>query len=208
MTKKKLVIVLAGVVLMVAGAVTLWGLIKAPDRAAARNIAALNSLTVGQTTEAELLSRPQFQKVERMCIQETCIYHMEAQNTVLYHLRLAPRTFLRTAVYVRDGMVTGVSIFTSRAGWPGISVSQVEALPEGCAGSPCFLPGTVPHPSMAQVRIFVDGQSEVRNHMPETVNTECLSRLRGCVQYGEFVPLTKLFKLDKNTAGVIPGASK
>lgn len=72
------------------GAAVLWMAIQAPARAVERDLAAINSLTAGETSEAELLSRKEFQNIDRRCIQEICFYYMEADNKFLSRLHLAP----------------------------------------------------------------------------------------------------------------------
>src|SRR6478736_1668301 len=90
-----------------------WYQIVAPARAAARDLEAINGITVGKTTEAELLGRAPFQKLDRRCFQAECGYHTERMNTFLSSLGLAPRAFFGTAVMVRDGLVTEVSAYIS-----------------------------------------------------------------------------------------------
>lgn len=55
--------------------------IAAPARAAARNLEAINSIAVGQTSEAELLGRDAFQKADRQCFEAECFYHMERRTS-------------------------------------------------------------------------------------------------------------------------------
>jgi len=49
--------------------------IIAPARAAARDLEAINGITVGKTTEVELLGRPAFQKMDLQCFSGQCFYH-------------------------------------------------------------------------------------------------------------------------------------
>ncbi len=99
--------------------------IVAPARAAARDLEAINGITVGKTTEAELLGRPAFQKMDRQCFLAECGYHTERMNTFLSSLGIWRRvTFFGTAVMVRDGLVTQVSVFMSNGTLPPIALSQ------------------------------------------------------------------------------------
>ena len=107
--------------------------ILAPARAAAFNLEAINGITVGQTSEADLLGRSAFQTADRECIHADCFYHMETENKLLSRLHLAPATHMSTGVWVRDGMVTGVLVFTMKAGQPAISFRQVEKMPSDCS---------------------------------------------------------------------------
>jgi hypothetical protein len=108
---KKYVTLATCLVLMIGG-VFFWYGITAPFKAASRNLSAINSLTAGETTETELLSRSEFRKIERKCFQESCFYHMEAENTLLNRLHLAPRTFMGTNVMVRERRCgRGLSIY-------------------------------------------------------------------------------------------------
>src|SRR5260221_10445384 len=86
--------------------------VAAPAKAAAWNLAAINGLTSRKTTEAELLTRKEFQTIERKCFQDICFYQMEAENVFLNRLHLAPETRTSTVVRVREGLVTEVLVFT------------------------------------------------------------------------------------------------
>src|SRR5258707_14247173 len=57
--------------------------VAAPAKAAAWNLAAINGLTSRKTTEAELLTRKEFQTIERKCFQDICFYQMEAEKVFL-----------------------------------------------------------------------------------------------------------------------------
>jgi hypothetical protein len=175
----------------VSGSVALWAAIMAPARAVERNLAAVNSLSVGQTTEAELLTRKEFQSLDRICMQETCLYHMGVENTLLSKLHLAPSMYMGTMVRVRDGLVTSVSVFVARVGLPAISVAQVQALPKECSATPCVQPLVLPNKTLGSINILFDNQSDIRNRMPQAINAQCWSRLHGCATYAEFVPLTQ-----------------
>jgi hypothetical protein len=170
--------------------------IVAPARAAARDLEAINGITVGKTTEAELLGRPAFQKMDRRCFQAECGYHAERMNTFLSSLGLAPRTFFGTAVMVRDGMVTQVSLFISNGTRPPLSLSQKMPLPAGCASSPCVKPAIMPTKVLVSIMVVFNNESEFRSRMPEAIQTACLSRLHGCSSYDELMPLTRGLNLD------------
>ncbi len=58
---RKYLLVMSILVAVVAGIVFVERTILAPAQAAAFNLAAINGITVGQTTEAELLRRSAFQ---------------------------------------------------------------------------------------------------------------------------------------------------
>ena len=165
-------------------------LIAAPARAAAANLAAINGITVGQTTEADLLRRPQFQTLERNCFGAECLYGMMAENKFLSRLHLAPRTSLWTMVTVRDGLVTNVSVIGWRVGAPGLSLNQIMDVKD-CDHSPCIKDLVTPNRVFQSTRITFDSRSEIRNHMPEAVNSECLSRLHGCSTNPELMPILR-----------------
>ncbi len=196
-------LLLAACLGFVAGSIFLWLAIANPAKTAARNLVAINSLSAGETTEVELLSRPEFQKIERTCIQESCFYHMEAENTLLNRLHLAPRTFMGTNVAVRDGVVVAVSVSMVRYGRPAISIKQVWAMPQDCSAMPCVKLLIPPNKVLVGIQIIFDHQSGLRNHIPEAVNTRCLSRLRGCTRYAELMPLVKELNLEETSAGEV-----
>ena len=87
-------IVLTVVIALVAGLIFIWYEIAAPARAAARDLEAINDITVGKMTEAELLGRSAFQTIDRHCAEADCIYHMERTNNFLrgLHWTACPRS--------------------------------------------------------------------------------------------------------------------
>ena len=168
--------------------------IAAPAKAAAANLAAINGITVGQTTEADLLRRSQFQELERTCFGAECMYGMMAENKFLNRLHLAPRTSLWTMVTVRDGVVIKVSVIGWRVGSPGLSLSQVTDVKD-CDHSPCLKNLITPNRVFQSTRITFDNRSEIRNHIPEAVNSACLSRVHGCQMNDELMPVLHDIKL-------------
>jgi len=188
---KKIFSIVAGLfVLLLAGAALAIFLIAAPAKAAAANLAAINSLTVGQTTEAELLQRPQFQKLERHCFGADCLYGMVENNEFLTRLHLAGPLTLTTTVEVRDGIVIKVSVLAWRRGLPQLSLIQVMNL-SGCDSSPCVKKLVLPTKALVGKRIEFDNRSAIRNEMPDAVNPKCLSRLHGCATDLELMPILK-----------------
>ncbi len=173
--------------------------IVAPARAAARNLAAINGIRVGQT-EAELLGRSDFQTIDRQCFGAECMYHMETENKFLNRLHLAPAIYMTTAVSVSNGMVTGVLVFTVKRGLLPISLRQVPTLPSECSSSPCVKRLMPPNKVLAGISVLFKSDSDLRNQMPGSVNPECFSRLHGCNTYAELLPVTKSLNLDAITA--------
>jgi len=182
------VAVITGVLLFVAY------LVAGPAKTAAANLAAINGITVGQTTEADLLRRPQFQNLERTCFEAECLYMMTAENKFLNRLHLAPRTSLWTVVGVRDGVVIRVSVIGWRPDAPGLTLSQVMDIRD-CDCSPCIKDLITPNRVLQSTRITFDNRSDIRNHMPEAVNSACLSRLHGCQVNAELMPVLRELKL-------------
>jgi hypothetical protein len=170
--------------------------IVAPARAAARDLEAINGITVGKTTEAELLGRAPFQKIDRQCAQADCVYHTHSTNRLLSALRLAPHTFFGTRVMVRDGLVTEVSVYISNGTRVPLSLSQKMPLPEGCSSNPCVKPAILPTKALVSIMILFNNESEFRNRMPEAIQPACLARLHGCSTYDELMPLARGLNLD------------
>ena len=170
--------------------------ILAPARAAAFNLEAINGLTVGQTSEAELLGRTAFQTIDRECSNTDCSYQMVTENKLLSRLHLAPATHMATVVFVREGMVSGVLVFTMKTGQPAISFRQVEKIPSDCNSTPCVKRLVLPNKELMGISILFNGDSAMRNHMPEVVNSDCFSRLHGCKSSEEFLPYTKNLNLE------------
>ena len=183
-------------VAVVAGIVFVRHAILAPARAAAFNLAAINGITVGQTTEAELLRRSAFQAVDRECFHADCSYQMVTENKFLSRLHLAPATHMSAVVFVRDGMVTGVLVFTMKTGQPAISFRQKGKMPSDCNSDPCVQRLMLPNKELMGISILFSTDSTMRNHMPELVNSECFSRLHGCKTAAEFVPILKNLNLE------------
>jgi hypothetical protein len=192
MKKYLIPIIILGIV--VAGIFVRY-LIVSPARALALDLQAINGITVGKTSEAELLGRPAFQTIDRRCYGAICDYHVERSNGFLSRLHLAPHMFVGTDVSVRDGMVTRVYVFLARQGLTPVIISQNEKLPTGCASSPCVKSVTTPAKMRLNFVITFDNESDLRNRMPELLNTACLSRLRGCNGYAELIPAAKELNL-------------
>jgi len=180
------------------GAMALWMAIQTPARAVERNLAALNSLTAGETSEAELLSRKEFQNINRMCFQATCLYHLQVENNLLSRLHLAPRIFMWAIVDVRDGVVTGVSVSTTKSGLPSITVTQVQRLPKECSATPCVKPLMLSNKTLMGVSVMFDHHSDLRNQFPKLINAQCWARLHGCATYAEVIPLLQRLNLGLN----------
>jgi hypothetical protein len=193
MRKYLLPIIILGIV---GAAIFIGYSIIAPARAAARDLEAINGITVGKMTEAELLGRSAFQTIDRHCAEADCIYHIERMNNFLKLLHLAPFTFFGTAVWVRNGMVVQVDVFVNREGLAPISLRQEMALPPECTSNPCVKPLIPRNKKLASVRIMFNNESEFRNRMPEAVQTACLSRMHGCSSYEELMPLARGLNLD------------
>ncbi len=186
---KKGVIVAAVTGLLLSGALLLMYLIAAPQKAAAANLEAVNGITVGQTTEADLLRRPAFQKLERRCFEAECLYGMEAGNGFFSFIHLARRMHLSTVVIVRDGLVTRVSVILWRAGLPQLWLSQLTVLKD-CDSDVCVKALTTPNKVRHGTSIVFNAHSEIRNHLPQAVNTTCFSRLQPC-DTAELFPVFK-----------------
>ncbi|HKV91123.1 MAG TPA: hypothetical protein VJW20_01095 [Candidatus Angelobacter sp.] len=180
------------------GAVALWMAIQAPARAVERDLAAINALTAGETSEAELLSRKEFKNLDRMCLEATCFYHLQVDNNLLSRLHLAPPIFMWAMVNVREGLVTSVSVSTSKASLPGVTLTQVQTLPKECLAVPCVRPVMLPNKTLMSVNILFDHQSDLRNQLPKVINAQCWSRLHGCATYAEVMPLLQKLNLGLN----------
>lgn len=170
--------------------------IVAPARGAARDLEAINGITVGKTTEAELLGRAPFQKMGVQCSMGYCFYYTVRANHFLRKLGLALPVFFGTRVVVRDGLVTEVSVFMSNSMRPPVSFSQKMPLPAGCASSPCVKPMIPPTKVLASIMVVFNNESDFRNRMPEALQTACLSRMHGCSSYEELTPLARSLNLD------------
>jgi hypothetical protein len=181
---------------LVASGILIRYQIVAPARAAARDLEAINGIAVGKMTETELLGRNAFQTIDRHCAEADCIYHTERTNNFLKRLHLAPFTFFGTAVWVRNGMVVQVVVFVNREGLTPISFAQKTSLPAECTSDPCVKQLILPNKKLASIRVVFNNESELRNRMPEAIQTACLSRIHGCSSYEELTPLAKGLNLD------------
>jgi hypothetical protein len=186
--------------LLIGSAIYIRHQILAPARATARDLEALNGLTVGKTTEAELLSRAAFQTAELNCFGEVCMYRTQRENKLLGVLHLAAPTSLSTTVAVRKGLVTQVDVFEARKGLMPLAISQTMAIPAGCA-SPC-VNKRFPATKFWGVSLMVSPESEFRNRWPQMFDAQCLSRFRGCNSYSELMPLAKELNLEAATKAI------
>jgi hypothetical protein len=184
------------ILILVAAGIFIRYEIVAPARAAARDLEAINGITVGKTTEAELLGRSAFQKMGLQCSMGSCFYYTVRANHFLRNLGLAPNTFFGTRVGVRDGLVTQVSVYISNGKRPPLSLSQRMPLPDGCTSNPCVKPAILPTKTIASIMVTFNNQSELRNRMPETIQTACLSRLHGCLTYDELTAFARELNLN------------
>jgi hypothetical protein len=187
---KKYLVPIVFLALIAAGILVRYEIV-APARAAALDLEAINGLTVGKTTEAELLGRSAFQKIDRQCFQADCMYSTQRTNRLLSTLHLAPFTVFGTRVMVRNGMVVHVSVFLGNGRVPALSMTQKMELPAECASSPCVRRAILPTKAVVGVMVLFNNESELRNRMPEAAQTACLSRLHGCTTYEELMPLAK-----------------
>jgi hypothetical protein len=192
---KKYVVPTVVLVLVTAGIFVRYEII-APARAAARDLEAINGITVGKTTEAELLGRSAFQNMDVHCSMGFCVYYTGRANHFLRKLGLAPRVFFGTRVAVRGGLVTEVSVYISNGTRVPLSLSQKMPLPDGCASSPCVKPAILPTKALVSIMVLFNNESEFRNRMPEAIQTACLSRMHGCSSYDELMPLARGLNLD------------
>lgn len=180
-----------------AGTLAIFYLIVAPARAAAENLSAINDITVGQTTETDLWRHPEFKNQQPQCYGADCLYHMEVENQFLSRVHLARRTRLATMVKVREGLVTEVSVIEWREGLPQLWLNQVAEKPE-CSSSPCLEKLILPTKALVGLRITFDSHSDLRNRMPQSVSSECFSRIGGCKSDADFMPILK--EVGRNTA--------
>jgi hypothetical protein len=180
---------------LLAGILLIHHAVAAPAVAAMRDLIAINSLTVAQTTEVELLGRSAFQTAKLQCSEGLCSYSTDRENRLLSLFHLAPRTTLSTTVLVRDGIVVQIFAVVAGTGTLPIAVVQGSRLPNGCAADPCV---KLPHQSnkfLSNIVIHFTNQSELHNRWPQIFNAECLSRLRGCNGYSELLPLANELNL-------------
>lgn len=186
----------AGILLLTAGAVGFIAYrIISPGREAASYLVAVNDLTVGKTTEAELLKRDAFQKAEEHCTQGECVYYMVAENKFLSQFHLAPRMYMSTAVFVHEGLVSGVVVYTRLKGQPGISLRQRSQLSAACSTDPCV--GRMMRVNKASgITVDFSSNSALRNQMQAAVNTSCFSQLHGCQSLSELIPIAKTMNLE------------
>jgi hypothetical protein len=91
--RKSYAIAVAALAIFIGAALLAAHLIAAPAKAAAANLAAINGITVGETTEADLLRRSEFQGLVRTCFGAECLYGMMAENKFLNRLHL-PRALV------------------------------------------------------------------------------------------------------------------
>jgi hypothetical protein len=74
-----------------------------------------------------------------------------------------------------------------------VIIKQQQLLPDDCSADPCV---RLPRPnSLGGIIVLFDNKSDLRNHLPEAVNVDCLSQWHGCKDYADFVPLLRKLEI-------------
>jgi hypothetical protein len=193
MTKKILII---GCLVIVLGLGAFAWAVAAPRRQALDCLTQLKGVRVSRTTEADLLSRPFFQKSARLCTNNVCSYSLFATNTWLSLVHLAPATEIGVIVQVKDGLVFHVWVFGNIFFKDSISSVTLDQVPAGssCGPRPCVTrdyrtKDRYSSHSISAVKVTFDENSDVSDQLSTGVNVSCLSRLRGCSSADELLPL-------------------
>lgn len=175
--------------------------INAPVKKFTQTLNDLNGITIGETTESDLLARPFFQKQEPMCSGADCFYHLEARNAFLSSFHLAPKNQLGAFVSLRNGVVETVAIIIWRQNKTQLGLKQTADMKD-CKFSPCIRNLIPPNRVLTGREILYDTKSDIRNHLPQSVNPSCLARRSGCDNDLEVLPI--LGQLTPVQAGTTP----
>lgn len=193
--KLKTKLLIGAACIAVAAGAFLWE-VYTPARRARAYMNEVAEVIPGKTTEAELRSKALFGNREPQCHDGECEYDLAAWNSALSTLHLAPSSTVGVIVQVQNGVVTevwaGASLF-SPSGGSTTNLREVAAN-AACGMKPCIRqmhsPQKMPQ-KFVHTTIFFDGSSDLRRHLAEAINPDCLHRLGGCTDPMEFAPVLK-----------------
>ena len=189
---KKAAIIIAACVVVLAGYGFARYEINAPVKEFNRALNDLNGITIGETTESDLLARPFFQKQQPLCSGASCMYHLEARNSFLSTFHLAPQNQLAAFVSLYNGVVDTVGVTIWRQNKPQLVLKQTADLKD-CKSRVCLRNLVTPNKILTAQELLYDSQSEIRNRLPKYVNPSCLAFRRGCDDDFEVLPVLHIF---------------
>lgn len=187
---------------MLAGTL-LFLFISNPARRGRAYLRELGEIEVGKTTDSELRHSAFSRHATRECQQDSCVYVSRLNNHLLARLRLSPATELIIAVTEEKGVVSDIWIHgTVLSSYSAVAMvaAQQNAGPEptNCDQNPCvkiaYKSDTGDDLSRAGILYIGKG-----NEISKAVNPGCLSKIGGCQNANEFMPM--IYKLVKMKAG-------
>lgn len=189
---KTAILIIAVVLALLAGYAFARYEINAPVQEFSRSLTDLNGITIGETTESDLLARPFFQKQQPMCSGADCTYHFEARNSFLSSFHLAPQNQLAAFVSLHNGVVDTVGITIWRQNKPQLMLKQTADMKD-CEGHVCLKDLIPPNKILTARELRYDGTSEIRNRLTHYVDPTCLALRRGCDDDVEVLPVLHIF---------------
>ena len=161
----------------------------------------LGEIEVGKTTDSELSNSAFSRHATRECKQESCVYVSRLNNHLLASLRLSPATELIIAVTEEKGMVSDIWIHgtvVSNRTVAMVTAQQAVVEPVNCDQNPCvkmaYESGTGDDLAWAGILYVGNG-----NEISTAVNPGCLSKIGGCQNANEFMPM--IYKVAKLRTG-------
>jgi hypothetical protein len=156
----------------------------------------LGQVMVGQTTDSDLLNRPYFRDAVKKCVDNKCSYAVWIDNHSLATLHLAPLSQIIASVNLENGVVAEVLIYgivvrhNNAEIW--ITWQQMVHAP-GCEQSPCarFRRRNDSGSDLWAATLIYGGPG---NHLGNAINVNCLSRIGGCKDAAEFMPLISNYR--------------
>lgn len=192
MTKRWKIIVMAAAIVIGALLITLF----IPSMRGRKCLNELTHVMVGQTTDSDLLKNPYFRNAVRECVDNKCSYAVRIDNHILVKLHLAPLSQLIASVNLENGIVSEVLIYgtvirhNNAETW--ITWQQIAHAPD-CEQAPCvkFRRRNEKGPALWAATLIYGGPG---NHLGNAINVNCLSRIGGCKDAAEFMPLISNYR--------------
>lgn len=163
----------------------------------------LGEIEVGKTTDSELSHSAFSRHATRECKQDSCVYVARLNNHLLASLRLSPATDLLISVTEEKGVVSniyihGTVVFFNNTFAMVTAQQAVTEQPVNCAENPCVKMGysSATGDDLAWAGILYVGKG---NEISDAVNPGCLSKIGGCQNANEFMPM--IYKLAKLRTG-------
>lgn len=188
MISRKLLVAVAGIIVLAGVAIVFF--ITRPARLAKEYLSELGAIEVGKTTDSELSNSAFSRHAIRECRQDHCSYVSRLDNHLLSLLHVSPATELIIAVTEEKGVVSDIWIHGVVGAESTIAMvtAQQHAESANCVQAPCVKMARKSGSGhdLAWATIVYGGNG---NQVSTAVNPGCLSKIGGCQNANEFMPM-------------------